>query len=299
MSKINELVHAVANLAHIEKPYLENLLTIKKLQLEKDPVDLELREAAAKVKMWETEWVNLNSWTLQWAILKLTCSLPEEKDRAQKGIKKSKEILKETEFKVEVEQEKIRKVETENEKYSVDHRTLESYRDELTELLDSEGEFPNMEPLKQAYEECKAEAQKKIEDMKNLDIVKDLLKESDSSVLEGILDLRSSTTKESMMGEGKVYFPNTAYECLVKARELYPDLPGFPSPTEYKDEKDNTGAHYSPMQKYLWDVRHKIAELILWCDTEVIHLMDRETELQIETGKKLDEYNLSRRDNLV
>lgn len=105
--------------------------------------------------MWETEWVNLNSWTLQWAILKLTvntkkkkieilylsfvyqCSLPEEKDRAQKGIKKSKEILKETEFKVEVEQEKIRKVETENEKYSVDHRTLESYRDELTELLDS------------------------------------------------------------------------------------------------------------------------------------------------------------------
>lgn len=68
--------------------------------------------------------------------------------------------------------------------------------------------------------------------MKNLDIVKDLLKESDSSVLEGILDLRSSTTKESMMGEGKVYFPNTAYECLVKARELYPDLPGFPSPTE-------------------------------------------------------------------
>lgn len=53
------------------------------------------------------------------------------------------------------------------------------------------------------------------------------------------------------------------------------------------------------MQKYLWDVRHKIAELILWCDTEVIHLMDRETELQIETGKKLDEYNLSRRDNIV
>lgn len=49
MSRVNELVHAVANLSHVERPYLENLLAIKKLRLAKDPVDLELEEAAAKV----------------------------------------------------------------------------------------------------------------------------------------------------------------------------------------------------------------------------------------------------------
>ncbi len=42
MSRVNELVHAVANLSHVERPYLENLLAIKKLRLAKDPVDLEL-----------------------------------------------------------------------------------------------------------------------------------------------------------------------------------------------------------------------------------------------------------------
>jgi hypothetical protein len=63
--------------------------------------------------------------------------LQEEKDRAQKGIKKSNELLREAEHKVQVEKDKIHQVETENEKYSVDHRTLEVYRQELTELLDS------------------------------------------------------------------------------------------------------------------------------------------------------------------
>lgn len=45
--------------------------------------------------------------------------------------------MREAEHKVQVEKDKIQKVETENEKYSVDHRTLEVYRQELTELLDS------------------------------------------------------------------------------------------------------------------------------------------------------------------
>ncbi|KAI9258271.1 pseudouridine synthase [Sporodiniella umbellata] len=274
MSKINELVLAVANLAHVEKPYLENLLILKKLQLEKDPVDLEWTEAVAK------------------------CSLAEEKDRTQKGIKKSHEILKETEARVKIEEEKVRKVEVENEKYSVDQRTLTNYREDLTELLDSEGDFPKQESLKKNYETSKEDAKKKSEGMENLEMVKGLLKEADSSVLEAILELRSSPTREHMMGEGKVYFPNMAYDCLIKARELYPDLPRIPSPTEYKDEKDDTGAQYSPMQKYLWEVRQRIAELIVWCDEEVVHLMDQETALQIEVGQKLDAYNLSRRDQL-
>lgn len=50
------------------------------------------------------------------------------------------------------------------------------------------------------------------------------------------------------------------------------------------------------MQKYLWDVRRKLSELILWCDNEVIDLMGQQTEHQIELGQKIDEYNRFRRD---
>jgi hypothetical protein len=44
--------------------------------------------------------------------------------------------LKEAEEKVQTEEDKIQEIETRNEKYSVDHRTLEVYRQEVTELLD-------------------------------------------------------------------------------------------------------------------------------------------------------------------
>ena len=44
--------------------------------------------------------------------------------------------MKEAEEKVQTEEDKIQEIETRNEKYSVDHRTLEVYRQEVTELLD-------------------------------------------------------------------------------------------------------------------------------------------------------------------
>lgn len=125
--------------------------------------------------------------------------------------------------------------------------------------------------------------------------VKELLKCADTALLEAILELRSSAVKEHLMGEGKVYFPQVAYDCLKEAREEYPDLPGFESPSEYVNEADNTGAYYSPMQKYLWDVRRRLSELVDWCDKEAIVLLEAETEIQIELGSKVDEYNFERR----
>ena len=114
-------------------------------------------------------------------------------------------------------------------------------------------------------------------------------------MLEAILELRQSSVKEHLMGEGKVYFPQVAYDCLTQAREEYPELPGFKSPTEYVNEADNTGAYYSPMQKYLWDVRRRLSELVLWCDNEALAQLTDETEIQIELGSKIDEYNFERR----
>ncbi|CAO3666972.1 unnamed protein product [Rhizopus microsporus] len=232
MSRIDELIDAISGLSHVERPYLENLLAIKKIRMAKDPIDLEFQEAAAKVTMWETEWKNLNSWSLQWAISTITCSLREDKDRAHKGIQKAKELLKEAEEKVQTEEDKIQEIETRNEKYSVDHRTLEVYRQEVTELLDDKKDHPDSEPLKQAIEDCKQRYEEKASNLKKLEKVKELLKEADSSILEAILELKANNIKESMMGQGKVYFPDAAYECLLQARQLYPQLPTLQSPQE-------------------------------------------------------------------
>lgn len=122
-------------------------------------------------------------------------------------------------------------------------------------------------------EECQERSNEKFKGIEKLETVKELLKSADIALLEAILELRSSTVKETLMGEGKVYFPQDAYDCLVKARELYPELPGFKSPTEYVNEADDTGAYYSPMQKYLWDVRRRMTELISWCQEEATTLL--------------------------
>lgn len=46
---IDQLIHAIANISHVEKPCLENLLTIKKMEIAKEPVDVEQYEAEKKV----------------------------------------------------------------------------------------------------------------------------------------------------------------------------------------------------------------------------------------------------------
>ncbi|KAI8646563.1 hypothetical protein BD408DRAFT_409875 [Parasitella parasitica] len=247
--------------------------------------------------MWENELISLNSWTFQWAVMKITCSLQAEKDRATEGLKKANALVLETEKKVQEEKDKIHEVEISNEKYSVDYRSLQKYREDISVLLDSAltGSFPSVEILHKGIKETKDKSAEKFDKITKLEKVKELLKTADFALLEAILELRQSSVKEHLVGEGKVYFPQAAYDCLIRAREEYPELPGFNSPTEYVNEADNTGAYYSPMQKYLWDVRRRLAELILWCDSEALVQLAEETEIQIELGSKIDEYDFERR----
>lgn len=48
LSTIDDLVHAVAGIAHVEKPYLETRVSIRKFEIAKEPFDKELAEAKAK-----------------------------------------------------------------------------------------------------------------------------------------------------------------------------------------------------------------------------------------------------------
>jgi hypothetical protein len=63
--------------------------------------------------------------------------LQAEKDRVQKGLGKANGLVIETEQKVQIEKDKIHDVEVKNEKYAIDHRQLQKYREDITVLLDS------------------------------------------------------------------------------------------------------------------------------------------------------------------
>ena len=65
------------------------------------------------------------------------CGLQAEKDRAKEGLKKANVLVAETEKKVQEEKDKIHDVEIKNEKYSVDYRSLQKYREDISVLLDS------------------------------------------------------------------------------------------------------------------------------------------------------------------
>lgn len=73
---------------------------------------------------------------------------------------------------------------------------------------------------------------------------------------------------------------------------------GIPQPEIYDKKPDETGAYYSPMQKYLWDIRHGVSDIRKWCDVETLALMDKEHEAIIELGTKTDAWNMARR-NLI
>lgn len=63
----------------------------------------------------------------------------------------------------------------------------------------------------------------------------------------------------------------------------------------YVNKPDDTGAYYSPMQKYLWEVRHGLANLITWCDEQSLEHVDLEAEVTAALGAKIDEWNMERR----
>ncbi|KAI8376417.1 uncharacterized protein BYT42DRAFT_574518 [Radiomyces spectabilis] len=292
---IDELTHAIAGIAHVERPCLETRLILRKMHKDKEPLTKELAETEAKVAVWKAEIKNLDSWSLQWFLLLITCEIRAERDRARKGLQKAEELVLEARDKVENMNDQIKDVETPNEKNEVDYRTLQKYREDLTTLLDNLAiDETFLENRKQEIQTIKDSLNQIIEDDKTLEKVRELLKAADSAILEAIVELRQSN-HESNLGEGRVYFPETAYEAIKEARELYPKLPAIQPPEKYVNEADNTGAYYSPMQRYLWDIRRKLDELLAWCDHQVILHMEVESRDTIVLGEKTDQWNMERR----
>ncbi|ORX62110.1 pseudouridine synthase [Hesseltinella vesiculosa] len=269
--KINELVHAVAGVAHIQKPLYQQRLAIDKVKIEKAPVDTALSEANIK------------------------CSLESEKKRCQQGLVKAKDLLNGAQNQASSMEAKLQELEHANEKYEVDYRSLCKFREELAQLLDQALDGQKVESQALVKVDQTKEKLKEIEqDKEGLKQVRELVKVADDALLEAILDLRTSN-KEGSLGAGQVYFPQEAFDALKKAREVYPRLPAIQRPVEFKDEADDTGAFYSPMQRYLWDVRRQLAKLLDWCDIQVLEIMDMDAQLHITLGEALDQYNVERR----
>lgn len=63
--------------------------------------------------------------------------MKKERDHAKDGLKKAQKLVEETQVKVQAEVDKIHEVELQNEKYSIDYRQLQKYREDITLLLDS------------------------------------------------------------------------------------------------------------------------------------------------------------------
>ncbi|SAL99275.1 hypothetical protein [Absidia glauca] len=297
IDNINDLTHAVAGLNHVEQSYFTTRLAVQKLKIDKEPSDVAFHEAETKLGVWQTEAKNLESWSLQWLVLKLTCGLEEEKKRTVKGIEKATELVKETRAALDIMEAKLRDVEEPNEKKHVDYRSLVKYREDLTALLDDvlqSEHFTSEKELQTQLQDIELSLEKVVEDDNKVKKVRELIKISDMSILEAILDLRQ-TNKESQVGKGQVYFPEVAFESLKEARLLYPELPAIEAPQDYKNEADDTGAYYSPMQRYLWDVRKRLTSLVDWCDNKVLELMEHESQQYIALGEKVDEWNMERR----
>ncbi|KAI8146213.1 pseudouridine synthase [Fennellomyces sp. T-0311] len=297
LSSIDDLSHAVAGVAHVAKPYEEGVVMLRKMRLFKEPIDKELAEAKAKLEMWTNEKKSIESWTLNWFMFWITCEVKAETQRCIEGIKKSNVLVAEAQKKVDEEDEKIREAEASHEKNAVDNRTLQKYREELTELLDSifnESDFSTEKALKEQVDGVRADLEKIQKEDETIEKVMELIKKADTSLLEAVVELRQSNDNKTL-SEGQVYFPQEAFDALKTAREIYPELPAIQSPVEYNKKPDDTGTYYSPMQRYLWDVRQSLKDLMHWCDMRLLDHMDDEAEGIVALGAKIDEYNLERR----
>jgi hypothetical protein len=129
-------------------------------------------------------------------------------------------------------------------------------------------------------------------DVESTSRVLELLKTVDFSLMEGIVDARESSKQG---GGGKIFFPDGAFNALKEARQLLPDLPSIVPPETYTKTADDTGAYYTPMQRYLWDVKDKVAELVPWCQQRTLDNIRKYNALELQIGSKIDERNLERR----
>ncbi|KAI9030000.1 hypothetical protein CLU79DRAFT_733631 [Phycomyces nitens] len=297
LSALDDLTHAVAGLVHVEEPCLKTLNTIQQLEMEKKPLQKNLDEKLTKLAYWQKEEISINSWSLHWFLLSITCELLAEKGRVEKHKKIDGELVKEAQALVDEVDERVRDVERQNEKHNADYRTLKNYREDLTELLNEllkDQDFESEATLKQEIEVLESEIEKAIVSDKDLERVRICLTTADTALLEAILDLRMSN-KESEIKEGQVYFPQIAYEAIKEARELCPSLPPIESPDKMENKDDETKAYYSPIQRYLWAVRQQLDLLLQWCDQHSLDLVAVQVEKRLCLGEKTDEWNRERR----
>lgn len=49
------------------------------------------------------------------------------------------------------------------------------------------------------------------------------------------------------------------------------------------------------MQRYLWEVKDKVADLIPWCQNRSLDNVRKVIQLELQIGQKTDERNLERR----
>lgn len=295
LESIENLIHAVAGIQHVEDAYLQKKLEYKVLAYTLPPVESRLNDAKAKTEIWKITKSHLETWSLAWIMAKITCDLPRQLENADKGLKKASDLEAEAQKEVDVVNEQLADIEKDNEKNAIDHRTLGKYREELDALFEPifvGQKYPTDEDLQLQLTELQEE---KAAVDKEIDVtgrVLELLKTVDTSLMEGIIDLRQGGNKG---GNGRIFFPDEAFNALKEARALLPDLPSIVPPEKFFEEADNTGAYYTPMQRYLWEVKDKVAALVPWCQERTLENIRTSNGLELKIGSKTDERNLERR----
>ncbi|OZJ02444.1 hypothetical protein BZG36_04394 [Bifiguratus adelaidae] len=292
VSNIDNLINASAALQHTEKPYLEGKLQQKIIEEEElPPLEIRLEEAKKKTEMWTERLHDLQSWSFYWFLTKFTCRYQRELDEIHAGIKKSKSFEEDIQEAENAVRERIRKISAEGEKYAVDCRTLDKYRDELAQLTDpifAGGDFSTNSALKAAAESRRETIKATEKDTLQLRKVIELLAKADSAIMIAIVDLRSASGNGNP-GEGRVVFPDEAFEAIKEARNIYPSLPSIPKPEFFHDKPDETGAKYKPMQAFLWDVKNSLADLSKWCHKNIIENLKRSVDEELALGAATDE----------
>ncbi|KAG2178361.1 hypothetical protein INT44_001513, partial [Umbelopsis vinacea] len=302
---------------HVEEPYYQKVIDYKMLASEVPPVEKLANDAKAKTEIWQITRGDLDKWSLAWIMGKITCDLERQKEAADKGLLKARGMEAEAKAKVDAIKDKLSDIERDNEKNAIDHRTLLRYREEVDSLFEPVSiyaerrmiknipiltpasfkifvgqKYPTDEDFQIRLTELKEEKEACEKDVEVTARVLELLQEVDTALMEGIIDLTSSK-KET--GSGRIFFPDAAFNALKEARALLPSLPSIAPPDTFTETADNTGAYYSPMQRYLWEVKDKVADLIPWCQTRTLDNARKIIQLELQIGQKTDERNLERR----
>ncbi|KAJ2959878.1 hypothetical protein NQZ79_g4660 [Umbelopsis isabellina] len=288
LPEIENLVHAVAGIQHVEEAYLQKKLDYKVLAYTLPPIEKRLNDAKAKTVI-SKNGVWLGLW------LKMMCDLKRQTIAAEKGLQKAKDLEKEAQSEVDAVNIKLKDIEQDNEKNAIDHRSLIKYREELDSLFEpifAGQKYPTEENLSLRLNELQEEKAAIDKDIEATSHVLELLKTVDFSLMEGIVDARESSKQG---GGGKIFFPDGAFNALKEARQLLPELPSIVPPETYTKSADETGAYYTPMQRYLWDVKDKVAELVPWCQQRTLENIRKLQALEMQIGSKTDERNLERR----